>query len=510
MNPQTDNVFYATNAFTGETLPPAFPVHTEVEVNQAAAAAAKVARDFRRLSNSKRASLLRTIASELEARSDDIIARAHLETALPEARLTGEIARTANQLRLFADVVNSGSYHQVILDTPDPTRAPLPKPDIRRQQIALGPVAVFGASNFPLAFSAAGGDTASALAAGCPVIVKGHTAHPGTSQIVAECIEQALKQEQLPQAIFTLLQGNQRALGQALVSHPEIKAVGFTGSVGGGRALFNLAQQRPEPIPFYGELGAINPTFFFPSAMRAKADLAEQFVASMTMGCGQFCTKPGVVFALNTPETQAFIETAQALIRQQSPSTLLTPGIRDSYQSQVISRGSDDGIDVTFSQAESPCVASALFVTSSKNWRKHPAWEEEIFGPQSLIVVCEDVADMLSLSETLAGSLTATIHATEEDYPQVSQLIPCLEEIAGRLVFNGWPTGVEVGYAMVHGGPYPASTNSASTSVGAEAIHRWLRPVAYQALPESLLPDSLKAENPLEIPRAVDGKAAHS
>ncbi|MDK9780677.1 aldehyde dehydrogenase (NADP(+)) [Vibrio sp. B172a] len=510
MNPQTDNIFYATNAFTGEALPLAFPVHTEVEVNQAATTAAKVARDFRRLSNSKRASLLRTIASELEARSDDIIARAHLETALPEARLTGEIARTANQLRLFADVVDSGSYHQVILDTPEPARTPLPKPDIRRQQIALGPVAVFGASNFPLAFSAAGGDTASALAAGCPVIVKGHTAHPGTSQIVAECIEQALKQEQLPQAIFTLLQGNQRALGQALVSHPEIKAVGFTGSVGGGRALFNLAQQRPEPIPFYGELGAINPTFIFPSAMRAKADLAEQFVASMTMGCGQFCTKPGVVFALNTPETQAFIETAQALIRQQSPSTLLTPGIRDSYQSQVVSRGSDDGIDITFSQAESPSVASALFVTSSENWFKHPAWEEEIFGPQSLIVVCEDVADMLSLSETLAGSLTATIHATEEDYPQVSQLIPRLEEIAGRLVFNGWPTGVEVGYAMVHGGPYPASTHSASTSVGAEAIYRWLRPVAYQALPESLLPDSLKAENPLEIARAVDGKAAHS
>ncbi|HGS5663926.1 TPA: aldehyde dehydrogenase (NADP(+)) [Vibrio parahaemolyticus] len=508
MNSQNSQVFYATNAFTGERLTTPFPVHGEMEVNQAAEAADKVARSFRRLSNEKRANLLCSIASELEARREDIVACAHLETALPQARLEGEVGRTANQLRLFADVVKSGSYHQAIFDTPNPERQPLPKPDIRRQQIAIGPVAVFGASNFPLAFSAAGGDTASALAAGCPVIVKGHTAHPGTSQIVAECIENALNKEDLPSAIFTLLQGNKRELGQALVTHPKIKAVGFTGSVSGGRALFNLAQQRPEPIPFYGELGAINPTFILPEAMKNNASLAEQFVASMTMGCGQFCTKPGVVFALNTPETQAFIETAQALIRQQSPSTLLTQGIRETYENEVVKRAADQGINVTYSQADSPNVASALFVTDSQNWRANPEWEEEIFGPQSVIVICKDFEDLLDLSETLSGTLTATIHATETDAPLAEQLIPCLEEIAGRLVFNGWPTGVEVGYAMVHGGPYPASTHAASTSVGAEAIHRWLRPVAYQALPESLLPDSLKTSNPLNIQRAIDGKTS--
>lgn len=511
MNPQTHDViyesdiFYARNAFTGEPLPTAFPVHGKEEVAQAAHAAARIARDFRRLSNEKRASLLCSIASELEARSEDIVARAHLETALPDVRLKGEIGRTANQLRLFADVVKSGSYHQAIFDTPNPERQPLPKPDIRRQQIAIGPVAVFGASNFPLAFSAAGGDTASALAAGCPVIVKGHTAHPGTSQIVAECIEKALDKEQLPQAIFTLLQGNRRELGQALVTHPKIKGVGFTGSVGGGRALFNLAQQRPEPIPFYGELGAINPTFILPDAMKANPSLAEQFVASMTMGCGQFCTKPGVVFAISSPETQAFIETAQVLVRQQSPSTLLTHGIKDNYQSEIENRSADKGITVTYSEAQLPNVPAALFVTDSKHWRNNPAWEEEIFGPQSLIVVCEDFEDMLALSETLTGSLTATVHANAKDHSQAQQLIPCLEEMSGRLVFNGWPTGVEVGYAMVHGGPYPASTHSASTSVGAEAIHRWLRPVAYQALPEALLPNALQATNPLGIQRSIDG-----
>ncbi|BCB42538.1 aldehyde dehydrogenase [Vibrio alginolyticus] len=509
MNPQEPTTFYAVNAFTGEPLPTAFPVHVEQEVNQAASAAQSVAREFRQLSNAKRASLLCSIASELEVKSEEIVARAHLETALPEARLSGEIGRTANQLRLFAEVVSSGNHHQAIFDTPNPNRQPLPKPDIRRQQIAIGPVAVFGASNFPLAFSTAGGDTTSALAAGCPVIVKGHTAHPGTSQLVAECIEAALEKECLPQAIFTLLQGNKRALGQALVTHPKIKGVGFTGSVSGGRALFNLAQQRPEPIPFYGELGAINPTFILPSAIRANASLAEEFVASMTLGCGQFCTKPGVVFVLNSPETQAFIETAQGLIRQQSTATLLTQGIRETYESEVDKRASETGINVTRSeQAEVANVAPVLFVTDSKNWRKNPQWEEEIFGPQSLIVICEDFDDMLKLSDSLTGSLTATLHATAEDEEQAKQLLPSLEEIAGRIVFNGWPTGVEVGYAMVHGGPYPASTNSASTSVGAEAIHRWLRPVAYQALPESLLPDSLKASNPLGIQRAIDGRVS--
>ncbi|MGR5288469.1 aldehyde dehydrogenase (NADP(+)) [Vibrio maritimus] len=496
--------FQAINAFTGEPLADDFPVHGKQDVDVACESAHEVARSFRQLSADKRAQLLDTIAAKLEQNASVIAERAHLETALPLVRLNGEIGRTANQLRLFSDVLKQGAWSRATLDTPNPARRPLAKPDIRKQHIAIGSVAVFGASNFPLAFSAAGGDTASALAAGCPVIVKGHSAHPGTSALVAQCIEQALAECKLPQAIFTLLQGNQRELGTSLVTHPRIQAVGFTGSVSGGRALFDLAQQRAVPIPFYGELGAINPTFILPSALDDPQKLAYQYVQSMTLGSGQFCTKPGVVFVVDSGNASAFIESTQAQLLTHAPHTLLTPSIRNSYCEQSKQRASEAGLMCTTQDQDFTKVTSALFVTDSDAWRANPQWEEEIFGPQSMVVMCKGVDDMLSISETLTGSLTATLHTQEADYPAAKQLLARLEEMAGRVVFNGWPTGVEVSYAMVHGGPYPASTSAASTSVGASAIERWLRPVAYQALPDALSPDALKSGNPLSVPQNLD------
>ncbi len=502
---QTEH-FAAINPATEATIAGLFPQHNSKDVDLAANAANEVAQQFRRTSPSDRAQLLRTIAQCLESERQAIVERAHLESALPLARLNGELSRTTGQLNLFANVVEGGLWQTAIFDTADPTREPLPKPDIRRQNIALGPVAVFGASNFPLAFSTAGGDTASALAAGCPVIVKGHPAHPGTSDIVANCISAALDKLAMPQSIFTLLQGTSLQLGQAVVTHPLIKAVGFTGSIHGGRALFDLACQRSEPIPFYGELGASNPVFILANRMRQNTQsLADEYLMSMNMGCGQFCTKPAVVFVSKSDETELFLSRVRQGIENQPEQTMLTAGIKHNYIQQTERRASEAGLKQTRA-ASSQAVAAMIFETTSEQWRSNPQWQEEIFGPQSIIVICDDDQEMITLGQALAGSLTATLQAEPEDYPIAGQLIPHLEEIAGRIVFNAWPTGVEVSYAMVHGGPYPASTMSASTSVGAEAITRWLRPVAYQALPDGLLPDALKTTNPLKVRQTIDGQ----
>lgn len=501
----TNMTFAAVNPATQQHLTGDFPLHQPTDVDSAVNAASDIAEQFRCTTPKQRALLLNTIADCLEAQRDNIVSRAQLESALPEARLNGELTRTTTQLHLFADVVSQGQWQDVIFDTPQPERTPLAKPDIRRHNIALGPVAVFGASNFPLAFSTAGGDTASALAAGCPVVVKGHPAHPGTSDIVATCFANALERCQLPQSVFRLLQGTGNELGQALVQHPSIKAVGFTGSIKGGRALFDLAQSRPEPIPFYGELGAANPAFIFPNKMNTDHKvLAEQFVQSMTLGCGQFCTKPGVLFVVKSDSSDFFLSSVRKNIQAQQGHVLLTDGIKQQYQYQTNQRGTSDGIHCVKSDPESG-VASCLFETTSQVWRDNPQWQEEIFGPQSVVVVCDSIEDMIELSHHLEGSLTATLHANEQDYGSAKQLLPQLEAIAGRIVFNGWPTGVEVSHAMVHGGPYPASTMPASTSVGTQAIKRWLRPVAYQSLPDELLPDALKQSNPLSVTRSIDG-----
>tara|TARA_Y100001956_G_scaffold73579_1_gene79935 strand:- start:4525 stop:6039 length:1515 start_codon:yes stop_codon:yes gene_type:complete len=503
---QPCSTFNAINPATERSLPGEYPEHGAKEVDLAVTAANEVAKSFRQTTPTQRNALLHAIADSLEDAREAIVARAELESALPNARLNGELSRTTAQLRLFADVAVGGLWQEAIFDTANPNRQPLPKPDIRRQNIALGPVAVFGASNFPLAFSTAGGDTASALAAGCPVVVKGHPAHPGTSAIVAQCIAKALDSEKLPQAIFTLLQGTSHELGQAVVTHPDIKAVGFTGSIHGGRALFNLAQQRPEPIPFYGELGASNPVFILPQRMDNQAEsLAEEYLMSMNMGCGQFCTKPAVVFIAKSEASERFVHAMRQGIKVQAGQTMLTSGIKSNYLEQSEQRAQQSGLTRTLSSPDFG-VPSMLFETSSETWRNNPQWQEEIFGPQSIVVVCEDSAEMISLSQGLAGSLTATIHADADDYPLAKRLLPELEEVAGRIVFNGWPTGVEVSYAIVHGGPYPASTMPASTSVGAEAIKRWLRPVAYQSVPDALLPTSLQETNPLNVRRSVDGK----
>lgn len=503
---QPSSTFNAINPATDRALPGEYPEHSKKEVDLAATAANEVAKSFRQTTPAQRNALLHAIADNLEDAREAIVARAELESALPNARLNGELSRTTAQLRLFADVAVGGLWQEAIFDTANPNRQPLPKPDIRRQNIALGPVAVFGASNFPLAFSTAGGDTASALAAGCPVVVKGHPAHPGTSEIVAKCIAKALESENLPQAIFTLLQGTSHELGQAVVTHPDIKAVGFTGSIHGGRALFDLAQQRPVPIPFYGELGASNPVFILPQRMENQAEsLAEEYLMSMNMGCGQFCTKPAVVFITQSEASDRFLLAMRQGIKAQAGQTMLTSGIKCNYLEQSEQRAQQSGLTRTLSSPDSG-VPAMLFETTSEIWRNNPQWQEEIFGPQSIVVVCQDSEEMVCLTQALAGSLTATIHADAVDYPLAQRLLPELEEVAGRIVFNGWPTGVEVSYAMVHGGPYPASTMPASTSVGAEAIKRWLRPVAYQSLPDALLPTSLQEANPLNVRRSVDGQ----
>lgn len=500
--------FSALNPATEQPLAGVFPQHTHQDVDCAAKAAQEIAKSYRQTTPAQRSQLLQTIADCLEAQRDAIVERANLESALPLARLNGELSRTTAQLRLFADIVEGGLWQEAIFDSANPNREPVPKADIRRQNIAIGPVAVFGASNFPLAFSTAGGDTASALAAGCPVIVKGHPAHPGTSQIVASCIAKALDSLSMPQAIFTLLQGTTHELGQSVVVHPAIKAVGFTGSIHGGRALFDLAQSRPEPIPFYGELGASNPVFILSNRMAMHSQsLAEEYLLSMNMGCGQFCTKPAVVFVTKGEATEQFMQLVRQGIASQQGQTMLTCGIKQNYLEQSEKRALQKGLTHTQSSPEQG-VPAILFETTSLDWRNNPQWQEEIFGPQSIVVVCDDEQDMLELSQSLDGSLTATIHAEKEDYHSAGRLICELEEIAGRIVFNGWPTGVEVSYAMVHGGPYPASTMPASTSVGAEAIKRWLRPVAYQSVPEALLPDALKTANPLNVRRSIDGQSA--
>ncbi|EEX32955.1 MULTISPECIES: aldehyde dehydrogenase (NADP(+)) [Vibrio] len=500
------STFSALNPANEQVLEGQFPEHQQSDVDFAANAAAEVAKSFRQTSPAIRAQLLHSIADQLEQAREGIVERAHLESALPHARLNGELSRTTAQLKLFANVVESGLWQEAIFDTADPQRSPLPKPDIRRQNIALGPVAVFGASNFPLAFSTAGGDSASALAAGCPVIVKGHPAHPGTSEKVAECIAKALNEMSLPQAVFTLLQGTSHELGQSVVSHPKIKAVGFTGSIVGGRALYDIAQQRPEPIPFYGELGASNPVFILPQRMAQHSQsLAEEYLLSMNMGCGQFCTKPAVVFIVDDNAGTQFLSSVRQGIQNQPGQIMLTEGIKQGYLQQSELRSREQGLTLTQSQPEQG-VPAYLFETTSEQWRRNPQWQEEIFGPQSIIVKCESAEDMLELSQNLAGSLTTTIQAEEADYALAAKLVTELEEVAGRLVFNGWPTGVEVSYAMVHGGPYPASTMPASTSVGAEAIKRWLRPVAYQSMPDELLPQALQQANPLNVRRTIDGQ----
>jgi alpha-ketoglutaric semialdehyde dehydrogenase len=432
------------------------------------------------------------------------------ESGLPRARIEGERARTVGQLRLFADVIRSGAWLDVRLDPPLPDRKPLARGDLRQWHIAVGPVAVFGASNFPLAFSVAGGDTASALASGCPVVVKAHSAHPGTSELVGRAVQAAVAECGLPEGVFSMLFGSGSRVGTTLVAHPHIKSVGFTGSRRGGTALMKVAAERREPIPVYAEMSSINPVFLMPAALAARAEkIGAGFVASQTMGAGQFCTNPGLVLALDSPDLDRLLASAATTLRGSPAATMLTPGIHSAYQNGVERLAGNSKVrEVARGQTcQGPhqCQA-ALFQTDAASFLADPDLEEEIFGSSALVVRCPDVQTLRDVAEHLEGQLTATVHMEDADLETVRALLPTLERRAGRILVNGWPTGVEVGHAMVHGGPYPATSDSRTTSVGSLAIRRFLRPVCYQDLPQALLPEALRDGNPWNVPRLVDGK----
>ena len=459
------------------------------EVERAVTAAEEAFWSYGYSSRAERAAFLDAIADEIEARADAITDIGTRETGLPVARLQGERGRTTGQLRLFARHIEKGDYLDLRHDEALPDRAPMPRPDLKMVQRPVGPVAVFGASNFPLAFSTAGGDTASALAAGCPVVVKGHPAHPGTGEIIADAILAAIEKTGMPKGVFSLIQGNTTDLGAALVQHPLISAVGFTGSLGAGRALFDLCAARPVPIPFFGELGSVNPMFLLPEALSARgAEIAKGWAGSLTMGAGQFCTNPGVVIALAGPDATAFVETASAALSDVAAQVMLTDGIADSYRAGRDKIAATAGVrQVLTSVCDQRNATPYFFATTGKDFLANAVLGHEVFGPLGIFVEVSDPAEMLEVAKSFEGQLTSTLMMDTGDTALARRLMPILERKAGRILANGYPTGVEVSEAMVHGGPYPASTNFGATSVGTLAIRRFLRPVCYQNIPDDVL-----------------------
>ena len=493
----------------GTTLEPEFGLAGRAEIDAACTLADDAFDAFRAVPLEQRARFLEAIAERIMAIGPALLERAGRESGLPAARLEGERGRTVNQLKLFARVVRAGRFLDATLDGALPQRTP-PRPDLRLRKIPLGPVAVFGASNFPLAFSVAGGDTASALAAGCPVVVKAHNAHLGTSELVGKAIRQAAIDCAMPDGVFSLLVGEGNGIGQDLVGHPAIKAVGFTGSRAGGLALSAIAQARKEPIPVYAEMSSINPFFLLPGALAVgSTGLAQGFVDSLTLGVGQFCTNPGLVVALAGPDLDAFRSAAAAALEAKGAGTMLTPGIHRAYAAAVAARFGIAGVTLVAqggAEGQGCAARAALYEVDAPTFLANPALEDEIFGPASLLVRCRDEAELLQVARHVEGQLTATVHAVAADRVLAARLLPVLERKAGRILFNGFPTGVEVAHAMVHGGPFPATSDSRSTSVGAAAIERFLRPVCYQDVPAELLPEELRDENPLGLARVVDGE----
>jgi len=503
--------FRAVNPATNAAVEPAYTSALPGEVDSAARLAAQAFTSYSKFSGKEKAVFLRVIAEGLEGIADALVVRVNLETGLLEARIRSEAARTVFQLRFFADLVEEGSWVRARLDRGDPARKPAPKPDLRSMWRPLGPVVVFGASNFPLAYSVAGGDTASAFAAGNPVIVKAHPAHPGTSELVGDVIRSAARECKLPEGVFSLLFDAGTEVGAALVRHPLVRAVGFTGSQRGGRALMDIAAARPEPIPVFAEMGSTNPVFLLPGALTARGELiAEGMHGSVTLGAGQFCTKPGLVFLPPTAEAKVFSQSLARRMAESQAPVMLTPQIRASYSGQVASRARQSSVTLTVegkSAGSEPGVRGtpALFTTGGREFIAQPELSAEVFGPATLLVRCSRKEEMLEIARSLHGHLTASVHGTEEDLREYRELIEILEQKAGRLVFNGFPTGVEVGHAMVHGGPYPATSDGQSTSVGSQAIYRFARPVCFQNFPPEFLPEELKDGNPLGIWRLMDG-----
>jgi alpha-ketoglutaric semialdehyde dehydrogenase len=463
---------------------------------------------YKNFDGKKKAAFLRAIADEIEALGQELVTIAMQETNLPEARIVSERGRTTGHCRMFADLVEEGSWIEARIDHAAPDRTPIPKPDLRKMSIAIGPVIVFGAANFPMAYSTAGGDTASALAAGCPVIVKAHPAHAHTSELVAQAIHKAAVKTGMPKGVFQHLHGAAFEVGKALVQHPLTKAVGFTGSLVGGKALFDLANQRPEPIPVFAEMSSINPVILLPETLMRDAEkTAQKLAASITLGVGQFCTNPGLIIAIKNEGLNNFTKALIAEIQKAIPGTMLHQGIADNYSKRLKQTLEQKGVNVegqSSADANSaqgrPLVASV----SSAEFLKNTSLSEEVFGPFSLIVKCKDLSELLTVISHLHGQLTSSLIADESELQKHNNILNTLIEKAGRLIVNGVPTGVEVCAAMQHGGPFPSTTDSRFTSVGTDAVKRFVRPVTFQNFPDSLLPEELKESNPLNIWRLVD------
>ncbi|MCP4196370.1 MAG: aldehyde dehydrogenase (NADP(+)) [Proteobacteria bacterium] len=503
----------AANPATGVTLPQRFHCATGAEIEKAVALADEACADLGATTPAARADFLDRIAEEIEGLREPLVQRCHAETGLPKDRVHGEIGRTTSQLGLFARLVREGSWVDARIDRADPTRTPVPKPDIRYMLMPLGPVVVFCASNFPLAFSVAGGDTASALAAGNPVIVKAHHAHPGTAALVAMAIQHASKETGMPSGTFSLLHGPGSVVGNALVTHPAVKAVGFTGSQEGGRALFDMAAARPTPIPVYAEMASINPVFVLPNALDEWGQqIAAGLRQSVNLGVGQFCTNPGIVVLQDGQSARSFIKHLAEIMADIAPAVMLHKGIFDAYQEGVgrLEEANDvtDLVQRVRGRSDTGgCAATpALFKAAAKTFLSNPDLKREVFGPSTLAVICSTTEEMHEVARSFQGELSSTLHGTETDLEDYQELAAIMKERVGRLVFNGFPTGVEVCYGMNHGGPYPATTDVHFTSVGAAAIFRFARPICYQNCPDASLPNALKNANPLNLWRMIDGE----
>ncbi len=502
--------FTGMNPATGAALEPKFYAASTQDLERAASLAHAAFPIYGKLSGKTKGAFLRHVAATIEAAGPAIMKRANLETALPDGRLQGELARTCNQLRFFAQLIEEGSWLDARIDNADPERKPLPKPSIRSMHKPLGPVAVFGASNFPLAFSVAGGDTASALAAGNPVIVKAHPAHPGTSALVGHAIRESVKACGLPEGVFSMLFDSGVDVGIQLVKHPAIKAVGFTGSIAGGTALMKLCSERPEPIPCYAEMGSINPIFVLPGALNKRGGaFATGLQASVTVGAGQMCTKPGLVLVPQEDGTPGFLKELGEKVSSTPAQTLLTKAIADRFTAAVKGRLADATMTAEGVKAENTTAAmvnASLFVADYKDLTANEELAQEIFGPTTVVVGYQDRKQLLAVAEQMEGHLTATIHGDDSQLAEYADLVEVLTRKVGRLILNAYPTGVEVCHAMVHGGPFPATSDGRSTSVGTQAIYRFTRLFCYQSFPEAALPDELKSSNPLGIMRMVDGE----
>lgn len=504
--------FRAVNPSTSQPLDPAFHEATEAEADRALQLADASFDELRSRPPEERARLLEAIAGEIEALGDALLQRCHAETALPMPRLQAERARTMFTAKLFAQMIREGSWVDAVIDRALPDRQPQPRPHIRRMLAPIGPIVVFGASNFPLAISVAGTDTVSALAAGCPVVVKAHPAHPGTCEMMATAVAAAVKKCGLPAGVFSLLHGAGHAIGQALVKHPLTKAVAFTGSLRGGRALFDLAAARPQPIPVYAELGSSNPVFVLPGALKERGEqIAAGFIQSTTLGAGQFCTNPGLLLGLRGEAMSNFQQAVSRAAAEAPPATMLHAGIRDAYQRGLAQIANTKGVNILGESKAKPDpaktqAACVIFRTDVTTYTANPHLTEEVFGPNSIVIEADATEELERIAESLDGRLTATIHGTDADLLQHARLVRILERKVGRLVFNGFPTGVEVCHAMHHGGPYPAATDPHFTSIGSASIHRFVRPLCYQNFPDAALPPELRNRNERAIWRKIDGE----